>query len=190
MPHLHINWFRVIPKGHDTGKWRMITDLFYPSGYSINNGIDYDLCSLSYMSVERVAAMSASYPCGALFTKVDIESAYHPPGHGMGGKVYVNPMLPFGLRSAKKIFSAIADALEWCVRQRGVRHVFHYLDDNVVIGPPASPECAEALAVLNRTCSQLGVPIVDHKTAGPATWPSVPWNRGGYVSLSATSAAG
>ena len=28
----HINRFRVIPKGHDTGKWRLITDLSYPPG--------------------------------------------------------------------------------------------------------------------------------------------------------------
>ena len=28
----YINRFGVIPKGHNTGKWRLITDLSYPLG--------------------------------------------------------------------------------------------------------------------------------------------------------------
>ena len=85
------------------------------------------------------------------------------------GSYYVDPMLPFGLRSAPKIFNAVADALEWCLRDRGIRHVYHYLDDFIVIGPPRSPVCADALDVLNRTCGELGVPIAEHKRDGPTT---------------------
>ena len=44
---LHINRFGLIPKGHDTGKFRLITDLSYPRGRSVNDGIDSDLTSLS-----------------------------------------------------------------------------------------------------------------------------------------------
>ena len=36
---LHINRFGVIPKGHNTGKWLLITDLSYPPGLSVNDGI-------------------------------------------------------------------------------------------------------------------------------------------------------
>ena len=32
LPSLHINRFGVIPKEHNTGKWHLITDLFYPHG--------------------------------------------------------------------------------------------------------------------------------------------------------------
>ena len=39
---VHSNRFGVIPKGHATGKWRLITDLSYPPGESVNNGIDPD----------------------------------------------------------------------------------------------------------------------------------------------------
>ena len=42
-------------------------------------------------------------------------------------------MLPLGLRLAPKIFTAVAKALEWCLRQRGVTDVDHYLDDYVTI---------------------------------------------------------
>jgi hypothetical protein len=35
---LHINRFGVIPKGRASGKWRLITDLSFPDGGSVNDG--------------------------------------------------------------------------------------------------------------------------------------------------------
>ena len=179
LPPLHVNRFGVIPKGHNTGKWRLITDLSHPTGQSVNDGIDSELCSLTYTSVDRVAEVAASYPPGALLAKIDIESAYrlipvHPldrPLQAMqwNGSIYVDPMLPFGLRSAPKIFNAVADGLEWHLRSCGIRHVFHYLDDFIVIAPPYSTECADALAIIDRACTQLGVPLAEHKREGPTT---------------------
>ena len=108
---------------------------------------------------------------GALMAKIDIESAYrlvpvHPhdrPLQAMEwqGNLYVDPMLLFGLRSAPKIFNAVADGLEWYVRWCGVRHIFHYLDDFIVIGPPDSPICASAMETLDRSCAALGIPIAE-----------------------------
>ena len=75
-PPLHINRFRVTPKGHNTGKWRLITDLYFPAGLSVNDGIDPDPCSLSYITVEDIATMACKLGPGALLTEVDVESAY------------------------------------------------------------------------------------------------------------------
>jgi hypothetical protein len=179
LPRCHINRFGVIPKGHNTGKWRLITDLSYPPGRSVNDGIDGDLCSLTYTSVEQVADVAASFAPGALMAKIDIESAYRlVPVHLLDcplqaveweGMVYVDPMLPFGLRSAPKIFNAVADALEWGLRQRGIRNVFHYLDDFIIVAPPRSTECAASLALLDGMFTSLGVPIAEHKRDGPTT---------------------
>lgn len=179
LPPCHTNRFGVIPKGHNTGKWRLITDLSFPPGNSVNDGIDPDLCSLTYTSVEQVAEVVASYPPGALLAKIDVESAYrlvpvHPLDRPLqavdwNGALYIDPMLPFGLRSAPKIFNALADGLEWYLRSRGVREVFHYLDDFLIVGPPASPVCAEGLALLDMACTSLGVPIAAHKREGPST---------------------
>ena len=60
-------------------------------------------------------------------------------------RIYIDTALPFGLRSAPKIFNSVADALEWVMRARGVRNVAHYLDDYIVMGSPRSTECAEDL---------------------------------------------
>ena len=115
LPPCHINRFGVIPKGRGTGKWRLITDLSFPPGLSVNDGIDPDLCSLTYTSVDRVAEVVAAFPPGALLAKIDIESAYrlvpvHPRDRPLqavqwGGALYIDPMLPFGLRSALRFLT-------------------------------------------------------------------------------------
>ena len=43
--------------------------------------------------------------------------------------VYIDTVLPFGLRSAPKVFNAVVDALEWIMRKQGIVHILHYLDD-------------------------------------------------------------
>eukprot|EP00731_Ephydatia_muelleri_P036129 Em0203g4a len=61
--------FGVIPKGHNEGKWRLITDLSYPTGHSVNDGINPALCSLRYTTVEIVASEAAALGPGALIAK-------------------------------------------------------------------------------------------------------------------------
>ena len=74
LPSLHINRFGVIPKGHNTGKWRLITDLFYPHGQSINDGIDPSLCLLMYSTVDDVANVVVKLGRGTLLSKVALLS--------------------------------------------------------------------------------------------------------------------
>ena len=111
--------------------------------------------------------------------KVDIEAAYrlvlvHPQNCTLLGmkwydSIYIDGMLPFGLRSAPKIFNSVADALEWCCHRRGVAEIDHYLDDFVTLGPPGSTRCQENLDCIQTTCSHLNVPLAEHKVEGPAT---------------------
>ena len=49
-------------------------------------------------------------------------------------KLYVDTALPFGLRSAPKIFNAVADALQWIMERNGVPELLHYLDDFESLG--------------------------------------------------------
>ena len=77
--------------------------------------------------------------------------------------------LPYGLRSAPKIFTALADVLEWCMVKEGVQAVCHYLDGFVVLGPPSSETCAEHLQILHKVCNDLDVPLAPEKQEGPYT---------------------
>ena len=144
-PNIHINRIGVIPKKHQAGKWRIITDLSFPEENSVNDMIGPSLCSLSYITVQQVAQQAMLLGRGALLAKIDIKAAYRlvpvSPADRQwvsikwNDQVYVDAMLPFGLRSTPKIFTAVADALEWCVAVQGVENVSHYLDDFTVMGP-------------------------------------------------------
>ena len=68
-PNTHVNRMGLTPKGHNTGKWRLITDLSYPRGASVNDGIDPPLCSLSYTSVDDVANRISAMGNGTLMAK-------------------------------------------------------------------------------------------------------------------------
>lgn len=54
------------------------------------------------------------------------------------GQIYVDLALPFGLRSAPKVFTAVADAIEWALTQAGAPPHIHYLDDYLFFLPPIS----------------------------------------------------
>ena len=176
---LHISRFGVIPKRHQTGKWRLIIDLSHPEGNSVNDGIPPDLCSLSYSKVDQVVQGILELGKGAEMAKIDIKSAYrivpvHPqdrPLLGMEweGQHYVDTALPFGLRSAPKVFTALADALEWILTTNGIRFVWHYLDDYITVGSPTSGECAFNLDLMVHLCQRLGIPLAVDKQVGPTT---------------------
>ena len=169
----------LIPKPHQPGKWRLIVDLSSPGGSSVNDAIATELCHLHYASVLDAAALVRLLGRGTVLAKFDLHQAYrilpvHPDDHPLlavkwQGETFIDTALPFGLRSAPKIFSAFADALAWVLRARGVNWQLHYLDDFLVLGRPGSQECARALQQALATCSQLGVPISAHKTEGPST---------------------
>ena len=119
---IHISPFGVIPKANQPGAWRLILDLSHPSGFSVNDGIPRELCTLKYPTIEDAISRIMAYGKGALLAKIDIKHAFrnipvHPhdrPLLGMewGVQTLIDTVLPFGLRSAPKIFSAVAVALE------------------------------------------------------------------------------
>ena len=84
---------------------------------------------MKYITVEQVAKEATALGKGRLIVKIDIKKAYclipvAPKdlsclGMKWEDKVYIDTMLPFGLRSAPKIFNAIADPLKWCVIKEG-----------------------------------------------------------------------
>ena len=71
------------------------------------------------------------------------------------GSVYVDTALPFGSRSTPKLFNAVANALEWCVKSEGAGSMCHYLDDFITIGRAGTRECEVNVTVLHNTCKQL-----------------------------------
>ncbi len=175
---VHRSPFGVIPKKRKN-RWRLIQDLSAPEGNSVNDGIAKELASLSYMSIDDVVGWILELGKGTQLTKMDIQQAYrnvpvHPEDRLLLGmtwedETYIDAALPFGLRSAPMIFSAIADAVQWVMQKRGVKRVSHYIDDYVAAGPPGSDECARNKVIMHDVCEELGFPVEGEKDEGPAS---------------------
>ncbi len=131
----------IVPKDED--KFRITTDLSSPPGLSINDGISPDDVKIKYVGTSDIVDMieSAGTPCW--LWKCDLKSAYRHvaisdedsmlQGVEWFGMFFVDLFLPFGLRSAPFIFSAIAAALAWIATQDNsdlfLKSLLHYLDD-------------------------------------------------------------
>ena len=64
--HCYISPFGVIPKRAKPGQWQLIVYLSSPSNASVNDGIDKDMCSVSYVTVGRVVDELLQLGPGAL----------------------------------------------------------------------------------------------------------------------------
>ena len=107
-----------------------------------------------------------------------MESAYrifpvHPddrPLLGMRwkGALYYDKCLPFGLKSALKVFTAVADTLQWVFQQRGVTWVRHYLDNFITVGTPGTQKCKSNLECMLESCRRLRISTAPEKCSSPA----------------------
>ena len=76
--------------------------------------------------------------------------------------------LPFGLRSALLLFTALGDGVEWIANAHRVGWLRHYIDNFVAVGAPGSLEYGATLAVLKEMYRCLGMPLDPGKEEGPA----------------------
>lgn len=176
--YVQISPMGVIPKKGKPGKWRLIVDLSSPEGMSINDGISRDLSSLAYSSVDHLSTLILATGKGALLVKADIKEAYRAvPVHrddqlllGLRwrGTVFIDKVLPFGLRSAPKIFTALADGVQWVLGRHGISRSLHYLDDFVFVAD-SQAEAERQKQTLVSVFGSLGVPLETSKLEGPST---------------------
>ncbi len=170
---IHCSPFGVIPKKSKPGKFRLILNLSAPEGASVNDGISKELATLSYVSLDQVADSAARLGRGLLLAKMDIKQAYrqvlvHPQDRRLLGmlwedNVYVDTTLPFGLRSAPLVFTAVVDAAQWVMKKQGISQVFHYVDDFITLGANAT-ECSRNNTIMHEVCSKLGLPAEPRRT--------------------------
>ena len=75
--------------------------------------------------------------------------------------------LPFAPHSAPKIFTAVADVLQWIMLVQGVQSFIHYLDNFFFVEPPGlgGVVISRVLAIWE----SLRVPVAPNKVEGPST---------------------
>jgi hypothetical protein len=178
----------AFPKKRSSSKIRVINDLSWPPGKSINDGIDTDDCKVQYMRIDDVVQYIRTLGKGTLLAKLDLEDAFNhvlvrPEDWDLLGLTwdnvltngdvhtdyYVSMVLPFGLRSAPKLFSEFALATKLIMYRNGVTYADNYLDDYITAGPADTNVCAHNLAVMLNTCSDVGFAVNPAKVVQPST---------------------
>ena len=154
-------------------------DLSYPLHHSVNDGIPRLLCGLSYITINNTIQKILELGTNTLLGKIYIKNAFrllpvHPADRHLLGMewrkhVYTDTCLPFGLRSAPKLFNILADLLSSIVEQHGVFLSLHYLDDFLTMGLASSTLYQENLDTFQQVCEELGIPLATEKINGPST---------------------
>jgi hypothetical protein len=128
--------------------WRIIFDLSSPEGSSVKDGIPKEYGTITYESLNDAIRLVAQAGHGAVMMKRDLKAAFcHVPINPCDywllmfewdGKFYVDMFLPFGLRTAPRIFNLFAEALHWVFETLFKWNCTHYLDDFLLVFPPGT----------------------------------------------------
>ena len=118
--------------------------------------------------------------------KMGIKQAYHNIAIASGdrhllglhwdNKLYIHQVLSFRLCSTPLIFSAVADALLWIMKQRGTSWAIHYIDDFLTMGAPHSSECENNMALMQETWPTGKT----NKISRPSDVADIPRHRDGF----------
>jgi len=126
--------------------WRVIFDLSSPEGISVNDGIPKEYGTLVYETINDAIQLVAQAGRGAVMMKRDLKAAFrhipiNPCDYWLllfewNGQFFVDMFLPFGLRTAPRIFNLFAEALHWIFETLYEWNVTHYLNDFLFMFPP------------------------------------------------------
>ena len=139
---------------HSLRKYRLIQNLSYPDGNSVNTFIDRNVASVKYASFDDAVQKVLQLGRGSLMAKTDIDSAFriipvNPDdfnllGFKFQGKYYYDTCLTMGSSSAPAIFERFSSAIHFvCNTYLGIDHMVHILDDFLNLGPPNSHICQQ-----------------------------------------------
>ncbi len=121
IPNLVLSPIGLVPKKEE-GNYRLIHDLSYPKGNSVNEGIPREFCTVQYETLDTVTAHILACGKWALVAKADIQDAFricpiHPQSQYLLGfhwkdKYYVDHCLPMGVSISCQLFERVSSALQ------------------------------------------------------------------------------
>ena len=145
---------------------RVMIDLSWPTGASVNASIDKDTYlnspfALTFPTVDDIT--SQLRPLGR---SVRIDPGYFDLLGLQWCDAYINTCLPFGTHHRSQIFQCLSDAVRYVMRQKGFC-VIDYIDDYVGIGFPDVVHAS--FDALFQLMGDLGFTISDKKLVSPCT---------------------
>ena len=123
----------------EKGSFRMIQNLSYPLGCSINDQIDADYASVRYSTIQEAVNLVDKVGPGAYMSKTDVKNAFrvvplHPDVHNLfvfhwKGLFYYDLTLPMGCSASCQLFERVSTAVQWIANTKLRCNMVHYLDD-------------------------------------------------------------
>jgi Reverse transcriptase (RNA-dependent DNA polymerase) len=164
----------LVPKKRDgvqTG-WRMIFDLSCPDRCSVNDGIPKEFGTLKYESFSHALRIVAEAGPNSLLLKKDLQAAFrrvkvspldwHLFIFHWRGKYYVDTCLPFGLRTAPRIYNLFAEGIHWALQHNLNWNLSHYVDDFLGVFPPTT-NLLKKSQDFDQICADFGFPTEPNK---------------------------
>jgi hypothetical protein len=169
----------LVPK-KTSGEYRLIHDLSFPKGNSVNSHINPEDTCVEYELLDNCIEIIQSIGHGCLIAKTDLMDAfriiplslasYRLLGFKWHDKYYYDRCLPFGCSSSCQTFESLSQAIQWIlINKLSIRNTSHILDDFIFFGAPASTECRIYLHTFMAFAQQVGLPIKPSKTVLPTT---------------------
>ena len=169
-----------MPKS-DSEERRVILDLSFPHGHSVNDGIDKDqylgnTIHLQYPNVDDFIEIIKQKGIGCKIFKRDLKRAYRqipvdPKDYSLigftwRGHYFIDRVLPMGLRSSAYICQRVTNAVNYISKQHGIS-VINYFDD--FAGTEFSDLDQNSFDSLKWLLNSCGLEESIEKACGPST---------------------
>ena len=174
---VHCSPILTRPKGQNNR--RVILDLSYPKGLSLNDQVDRsrfdgDLFSLKFPSIDYIVKEICSHKNDVVISKIDVARAFRnlrvdpadavKLGIRWGNDVYIDVAVAFGWVHGSAAFQRVSDAVTFIMAQHGIK-MFAYIDDYIMASPRAYSDAEfQRLASL---LTELGLPSNPDKQTPP-----------------------
>ena len=177
---LSVSPLNSVPK-KEANERRVICDLSYPKGSSVNDGIDKkvyleEIVNLTYPSVDSLASLLQCFGKGCHIFKKDLKRAYrqffldpgdiHLTGYCWNDSVFIDVALVMGSRSAAQLCQRVTNAVSYIAKNKNIT-ILNYLDDLCAVSKPS--ESAENFEKITQLLSELGLLESEEKSVKPST---------------------
>ena len=178
-PNVVLSPLGIAPK-KVPGEFRLIHDLSFPKGDSVNSHIDRSFMEVHYELLDHCISIIRSLGPNCQIAKADIKDAFriipiHPNDHKLlvfscQGKFNYDKCLPMGCSISCQTFELFANALQWILMSKlHVQFMSHILDDFIFFSPPDSRQSHAGLQAFLSLAHSLNIPLRHDKTVFPTT---------------------
>ena len=174
---IHFSPLLTRPKDHN--KRRVILELSYPKGQSLNDQVDRNLFDglafiLKFPSVDDIVQEIVTHGDDVTLAKIDVARAFRnlhvDPADALklgiiwGSDAYIDAAVAFGWVHGSAASQRVSDAVTFILAKKGIK-LFAYIDDYILVSPKATAD--HHFDTLASLLSELGLPSNPEKQTPP-----------------------